>query len=92
MSGAPGNIVLTHEQVQALVRETVRQTVNETFVRLGVEVDDPLEMQKDFQHLRDWRETTDSVKKKTMLTAVGIVMTGGIAALVLGLKGLLNTP
>ncbi len=85
-NGAPGNITLTHEQIQALVRETVRQTVNETFIRLGVEVDDPIEMQKDFLHLRDWRVTTDSVKSKTIMTMLGLIVTGGIAAFVIGFK------
>lgn len=85
MNGTPGTITLTHEQLQTLVRETVQQTVNETFIRLGVQADNPIEMQKDFQHLRDWRQTTDSMKSKALLAAVGLVVSGGMAAVWIGI-------
>lgn len=79
--------LLTQEQAQELIRATVR----ETFLMLGVKVDDPIEVQKDFQHLRDWRCTTDSIKSKGMLTLVGIATSGLVAALWLGLKELLRS-
>jgi hypothetical protein len=72
------------------VREMIRQTVRETFTTLGVQVNDPIEVQKDFQHLRDWRVTTDSIKKKGILTMVGLLITGAAAAVWLGLKSLMS--
>lgn len=58
---------------------------------LGLKVDDPIEVQKDFQHLREWRETTESVKAKGLLAVVGVVASGLCAALWLGLKEFLGT-
>lgn len=75
----------THDEAKALVREAVR----ETFLMLGVKVDDPLEVQKDFQHLREWRYTMQSIRSKGMLTLVGIALTGLLAAAWLGIKDLL---
>lgn len=72
------------------VREMIRQTVRETFTTLGVQVNDPIEVQKDFQHLREWRTTTDSIKKKGIMTMVGILITGAVAAAWLGIKALVN--
>lgn len=77
---------LTPEEARALIREAVR----ETFLMLGVKVDDPIEVQKDFQHLRKWRTTTDSIKSKGLLTLVGIAVSGIAAAVWLGFKALLG--
>lgn len=77
---------LTPEEARALIREAVR----EAFLMLGVKVDDPIEVQKDFQHLREWRTTTDSIKSKGMLTIVGIAVSGLVAAFWLGFKELIG--
>lgn len=71
------NNELTRAEAQVLIRDTVK----ETLLMLGVSVDDPIQVQKDFQHLRDWRETTEAVKKKALLTVMGVLVTG-IAGLV----------
>ena len=73
---------LTPEEARALIREAVR----ETFLMLGVKVDDPIEVQKDFQHLREWRNTTESIKSKGLLTVMGILVSGMLAALWVGIK------
>lgn len=78
---------LTPDEARALIREAVR----ETFLMLGLKVDDPIEVQKDFQHLREWRSTTESVKAKGMLATVGVVVSGLAAALWIGLKELLGS-
>lgn len=73
---------LTPEEARALIREAVR----ETFLMLGVKVDDPIEVQKDFQHLREWRNTTEGIKSKGLLTVMGILVSGMLAALWVGIK------
>ncbi|URA07158.1 PHA00649 superfamily protein [Xanthomonas phage Mallos] len=57
---------------------------------LGVKIDDPIEVQKDFQHLRDWRQTTESIKSKGMLTMTGVLLSGLLAAAWVGIKEFLN--
>jgi hypothetical protein len=72
------------------LRDLIRETVSETFTQLGVQYSSPLEMQKDFQHLREWRLSVESVKSKTMLAIVGVFVSGTLGALWLGLKEVLS--
>lgn len=71
---------------EAQLRSIIRESVQETLVSIGIDAADPIEMQKDFQHLREWRMTTDSVKRKGIMTIVGILVAGGCAALWMGFK------
>lgn len=60
------------------LRQIVRLTVQETLLSLGVDVEEPLEVQKDFQHLRAWRESADTVKRQGLVTAIGVLVMGGL--------------
>lgn len=82
IDGEVDAITLTHGEL----RELTRTLVQETLTQLGVEHNNPLEMQKDFQHLREWRESTDAIKRKGMMTLVGIATTAIIGAIALGVK------
>jgi hypothetical protein len=75
-----------HELSSYESKALIRAVVKETFLMLGLEVDDPIEMQRDFQHLRDWRTTSDSIKAKSITAVVGILASGLLAAAWLGLK------
>jgi len=76
------NTTLTAREVEEIVQRTVEQTL----IRLGVQVDDPLEVQKDLQHLREWRESMEQVRRKSFLTAVTVITTGLLGALWVGIK------
>jgi len=73
---------ITAEEARTVIRETVR----ETFLMLGVKIDDPIEVQRDFQHLREWRQATESIKSKGALAATGVIVSGLLAAAWLGIK------
>ena len=66
------------------IKKIVSVTVSETLLKMGVNTDDPIEAQKDFQHLRSWRQSTEAVKRQSMLAAIGIV-TAGMLALIWGI-------
>jgi hypothetical protein len=70
---------------EADIRRIVAETVDQTLTRLGIAADDPLEVQKDMQHLRQWRESVATVKKQGLITAIGILTAGG--AIWLAIKG-----
>lgn len=71
---------------KADVEEVVRKTVQETFLQLGVASDNPLEMQKDMQHLRRWRESVESIQSKGVLAMVTVLVSGVLAAFWVGFK------
>lgn len=81
-------IEMTKEELKALMSEAVR----EAFTKMGIDADDPLEMQRDFQHLREWRVAVADVRSKGTLTLFGIFISGAIGALWLGFKALVNQP
>lgn len=68
------------EMSERQLRSLVKEAVHETLTTMGVDATQPIEMQKDFQHLREWRVTTEGVKKKGILTVTGIVVAGFCAA------------
>jgi hypothetical protein len=74
------------EEVKTIVAESVRQTL----MQLGIASNDPIEMQKDMQHLREWRQTMDSVKSKGLLTVLTMFLTGIAAAFWLGFRELIQ--
>lgn len=57
------------------LRQLVRSTVNETLLGLGLESSNPLALQRDLQFLRQWRQSTEAVRTKAMITVVGFVVT-----------------
>lgn len=64
------NITLT----EAELKQVIETTVKDTLTNMGIQTADPVEMQKDFVHLREWREATSAVRKKGIVTAFGFVV------------------
>jgi len=79
---AARRVTMTPEEISHMVAEAVRQTL----LQMGIDTSDPLTMQRDFQHLRAWRESEEEIKKKGTLAMVGIFLSGLGTLLFLGLK------
>ena len=73
---------LSAADIKVLVAEAVKQTL----IQIGIDHSNPIEMQKDFQHLRAWRKSGQELKTKGMLALLGIFLTGFGGLLLLGLK------
>ena len=78
---------MTEEEISKIARESARAAVKETLISLGVNADDPIEYQKDMLHLRSWRQSVETVKRQSIITAVGIVIAGVIGAVWVFVKG-----
>lgn len=91
---------LTREEVEAIaeraaqkaaldeaeLQRLIAKTVEQTLTQLGVEHDDPLEMQRDFQYLREFRTTSATLKERGLLALIAIMLSGFVALLVMGVK------
>jgi hypothetical protein len=80
---------MTPEEVDAIATIAAERAVKSTLLSLGINIETPAEIveaQLDFQHLRAWRESTEAVKRKALLTAVTVVVTGAIGYLVLAFR------
>lgn len=73
---------MTKEEASTLVAEAVRQTL----LQLGVDSTNPLEMQRDFQHLRQWRRAGEDLRGKGMFVLMSIFISGLVGLIVVGIK------
>jgi hypothetical protein len=69
------------------IRRIVAETVDQTLTRLGIDSTDPVELQKDMAHLREWRESIGTVKKQSLMTAIAILTAGILGLIWLAIKG-----
>ncbi len=83
---APKSMTMSESEVQVLIQKTV----NTTLTKLGIDYEDPLEMQRDFQHLREFRLSMERIKNKTMMSVIGTVIVGLMAAFWIGFRHLLT--
>lgn len=60
------------------IRELARETVHQTFTMLGINVSDPLEVQRDFAWLRDGRLAFAAARR----TGAKVVVVGIVTALI----------
>ena len=81
------NIVLSKDELKALAKDVVA----ETLTGLGFDTAHPLNVQRDLQYLRDWRHTTESIRGKAIVVAVGMAVVGLGSILWLGFKTLLHS-
>lgn len=82
MNNPEAIVTLTQEQLKGVIHDSV----TETLTRLGMDHSNPFEMQRDFQHLRDWRLSSESIKKKGMVAMIGVALSGVLALLWVGFK------
>ncbi len=80
----------TRTMTEDEIRELVESTVLRTFERLGLDAEDPIQVQRDFQFMRDWRLSSESVKAKALVAAVGILVAGAMGALFMGIVSMFN--
>ncbi len=69
------------------IRRIVAETVDQTLTRLGVDTENPLEFQRDLSHLREWRKSVATIKRQSLITAVGVIIAGVLGLIWLGIKG-----
>lgn len=73
---------VTREELADLMSKTVRQTLTE----IGMDHNQPIELQRDMSFLRDLRRARDSVKGKALLVSIGVIATTALGAMALGIR------
>ena len=79
-------VSLTRGELKSIMEEAV----DNAFTKMGIDTSDPLEMQRDFQHLRDWRVAVNSARSKGFLTILGLLTAGVAAAFWVGFKAMVT--
>jgi uncharacterized protein (UPF0371 family) len=75
---------------QAYLDDAMVKTVAAILTSFGIEEDDRKEVKADFQHLRKWRKSVEQAQSLTFKTIVGVLVTGSLGALWLGIKAMLG--
>lgn len=70
------------------LHDAIKQAVAEGLTGVGIDAEHPLETQRDMQYVRAWRETSESVRGKAIVVAVGIVLAGSLGIFWLGVKAI----
>ena len=82
---------MNEHEIRAIVddvaKKAAKEAVKEIFLTLGIRTDDALEVQADMQHLREWRQAGQTIKKQGIVTAVGIITAGVLGLIWLAIKG-----
>lgn len=78
---------MTESEINEVAKQAAREAVKETLVSLGFAVDKPLDAQADMQFLRQLRESTATVKRQTLITAVGVITLGILGLIWVAIKG-----
>jgi CTP:molybdopterin cytidylyltransferase MocA len=71
--------VLSAEKTH-LIRTVARDAVEQTLTTMGIDAENPLEVQRDMQHLRASRKGSENTRALVKKTAVPIICVGVIAA------------
>lgn len=79
---------ISHDQME----EIAKRAVKAAFRDIGISDEEAFEMRRDFEFLRQWRETCEAVRTKGFATSVGLTITGVVALIVLGIRHYLNLP
>lgn len=78
---------MTEDEAKSIAKAAATEAVHEAFQRLGVDIDDWTEVQRDMAFIRSWRESSEAVKRQGLLTAIGILVAGVLGLVWLALRG-----
>lgn len=78
---------VTESEAQYIARLAAKEALHELFLSLGVDVDDPTEVQKDMAFLRNWRESTQAIKRQGVIAAIGVVVVGVLGLIWNAIRG-----
>jgi hypothetical protein len=70
---------MTDDEIRDMARTVAREVVHEMMLTMGVDASKPeglIEMQKDFQSLREWRNSMEAIRRHGLLTAIGVIVVG----------------
>lgn len=78
------------EELKKTIRTAVREGIEDTLTKYGVDTDGPNGMQADMVYLRKARTGSDELVKWIKRSAITAAITGALVALWLGIKTILH--
>ena len=78
------------DEVKHIATEAAREAVQELLLAMGANAGSPdsmIELQKDFAHIRAWRQSVDTMRTKGLTVATGIIVAGLIGLIWMAVRG-----
>jgi hypothetical protein len=72
--------------MESLIATVVDRTVRTTLLQLGLDIQEPIEIQRDMQYLRGWRQNAQAVRGKMSAGVISALVTASLVLGVLGFK------
>jgi hypothetical protein len=80
-----GNNIQAIQLDEEHFKELVTASVAEAFVRIGLNYDEPTELQKDMAYLRSWRLLVQSSGRRAWFAVLGVMLVVTLSAFAIGL-------
>ncbi len=74
---------MTDEEARIVAREAVHETLQ----LIGLDVSNPGDLQRDFQFMRSWRLSTETIKRQGLISAVTVIVAGILGLIWIAVKG-----
>jgi hypothetical protein len=68
-------------EIKAAIEASAEKGTNNALLKLGLNIDEPIEVQKDFAFARKQREASETVTKHAKLVLIGLFIVGGCSML-----------
>ena len=84
---------MTRDEADDIAKRAADEAVKRAFLVIGVDMSDTasiIRMQANLQHLDKWKRSVDQVERVGWTTIVGILVSGILGALWLGIKVMLG--
>jgi hypothetical protein len=82
---------ITADDLKKLVKEATKEAVADAFMRAGMDIKDPISLQKDLAFVRAARLARERMSAKAFLTIVAVAVTTGLGFLIAGLLESVNS-
>jgi len=78
---------MTEDEARRIAKVSATEVLHELFLRLGVDVDEPTQVQRDMAFVRNWRLSAEAIKRQGLMAAVGVLIVGILGLIWASLKG-----
>lgn len=86
-----GQDIISRAELKSIVKTATTEAVNDAFVKAGMDISDPISLQKDLAFIRSARLAREKMTTKIFLTMVGVFATTAAGFTLAGLAGWLKT-
>jgi uncharacterized membrane protein len=79
--------LMGEDDARRIAEEAAERALERLLLRLGIDAEEAIEVQRDMTFVRNWRVSADTIKRQGLIVAVGVVVVGMLALIWNAIKG-----